>query len=57
MKRIKYMNISPIRGTASDVGGIASATSNRNTVRERSTVTPADNRNIGREKYCNTCRQ
>ena len=30
----------PIRGTASDVGGMVSATSNKNTVRDSRIVTP-----------------
>lgn len=34
------MDDSPINGTASDVAGSASATSNKNTVRESRIVTP-----------------
>ena len=40
LKNKIFQYISPINGTASEVGGIVSATSNKNTVKDNSIVTP-----------------
>jgi len=42
----------PMRGTASEVGGIVSATSSRNTVSDNNTVTPTERHVLADTRAC-----